>query len=191
MSDEILDKQKFNISEFLKKHKLKFLLSGVLIFFSIIAMIIYNEYKEKQNINISERFNKAKILITNGKSEDALEILEEIIFEENKFYSPSALNLVIDSKLVKDKKKVLSYYDQILLNNNLELEIKNLFIIKKIIFIGEDIEENELLKNLNPIIQSNSTWKNTALDYIKKYYLSKGELNKAKEFEVSLSKWKN
>ena len=145
MSDEILDKQKFNISEFLKKNKLKFLLSGVLIFFSIIAMIIYNEYKEKQNINISERFNKAKILITNGKSEDALKILEEIIFEENKFYSPSALNLVIDSKLIKDK-KVLSYYDQILLNNNLELDIKNLFIIKKIIFIGEDIEENELLK---------------------------------------------
>ena len=57
MSDEILDKQKFNISEFLKKNKLKFLMSGVLIFFSIIAMIIYNEYKEKQNINISERFN--------------------------------------------------------------------------------------------------------------------------------------
>ena len=75
-----------------------------------------------------------------------------------------------------------------MLNNNLELDIKNLFIIKKIIFIGEDIEENELLKNLNPIIQSNSLWKNTALDYIKKYYLSKGELNKAKEFEVSLSK---
>ena len=188
MSDEILDKQKFNISEFLKKHKLKFILSGVLIFFSIITMIIYNEYKEKQNINTSERFNKAKILIENGKSEDALEILEEIIFEENKFYSPSALNLVIDSKLVKDKKKVLSYYDQILLNNNLELDIKNLFLIKKIIFIGEDIEENELLKNLNPIIKSNSLWKNTALDYIKKYYLSKGELNKAKEFEVLLNK---
>ena len=82
-------------------------MSGVLIFFSIIAMIIYNEYKEKQNINISERFNKAKILIENGKSEDALKILEEIIFEENKFYSPSAPNLVIDSKLIKDKKSFI------------------------------------------------------------------------------------
>ena len=27
-------------------------------------------------------------------------------------------------------------------------------------------------------------WKNTASDYIKKYYLSKGEFNKAKEFEI-------
>ncbi len=188
MNDEIINNQKFNLGRFIKKNKRIFFLSAILIITSIIIMIIFNEYKEKQNINISEKYNKAKILIENGKSEDALEILEDIIFKENEFYSPSALNLIIDNNLVKDKKKVLSYYDQILLNNKLELDIKNLFIIKKIIFIGDSIEENELLNNLKPIILSNSLWKNTALDYIKKYYLSKGELNKAKEFENSLSK---
>ena len=39
------------------------------------------------------------------------------------------------------------------------------------------------LNNLKPIISSNSIWKNTAQDYIKKYYLSKNEFSKAKEFE--------
>ena len=48
-----------------------------------------------------------------------------------------------------------------------------------------NINENELLSSLKPIMQSNSLWKNTVSNYIKKYYLSKGELNKAKNFDIS------
>ena len=62
---------------------------------------------------------------------------------------------------------------------------KNLFIFKKVIFIGDEITENELLNNLKPLIRSNSLWKSTVSDYIKKYYLSKGEFLKAKEFTNS------
>ena len=36
-------------------------------------------------------------------------------------------------------KKILSYYDEIISNNNLDKETKNLFIFKKVIFIGDDI----------------------------------------------------
>ena len=38
--------------------------------------------------------------------------------------------------------------------------------------------------NLKPILRSNSLLKNQVSDYIKKYYLSKGEFKKAKEFEI-------
>ena len=50
--------------------------------------------------------------------------------------------------------------------------------------MGDNIEENELLNNLKPIIKSDSLWKTTISDYIKKYYLSRGEFNKAKEFQI-------
>ena len=115
-------------------------------------------------------------------------ILEKIIFEKNTFYSPSALNLIIDNNLTQDKKKILLYYDQIISKTKLDLETKNLFIFKKIIYIGDDIEENELLNNLNPIIRSNSLWKDTVSEYIQKYYLSSGQSKKAKEFENSINK---
>ena len=71
-------------------------------------LIIFNEYKKKQIIEISEKYNNAKILIENNNPTEALKILEEIIFKKNKFYSPSALNLIIDNKLIKDKKKFYS-----------------------------------------------------------------------------------
>ena len=77
----------------------------------------------------------------------------------------------------------MSYFDEIIVNSKLDVETKNLFIFKKTVFIGDDIKESELLSNLKPILKSDSLWKNTVSDYIKKYYLSKGEFIKAKEFE--------
>jgi len=183
MSDEIVNKPKFNFNEFFNKNKKKLILIVIILIFIIFTLIIFNEYKKKQFVEISERYNSAKILIEKNNSDEALKILEDIISKKNRFYSPSALNLIIDNKLIKDKKKVLSFFDEIILNNKLDIETKNLFIFKKVVFIGDEIKENELLNNLKPILKSDSLWKGTVSDYIKKYYLSKGEFIKAKEFE--------
>ena len=187
MNDEITDKSKISLANFYNKNKILIISTLIIIILSIIILIIIDGYKEKNNIKVSEQFNKAKILIENNNQQQGLEILEKIIFKNNKFYSPSALNLIIDKNLIKDKTKILYYFDLIIKNKKLDPEIKNLFIFKKIIYIGEDIEENKLLNTLSPIIQSNSLWKNSALDFIKKYYLSKGEFNKAKEFETKMN----
>ncbi len=183
MSDEIINKPKFNLNEFFNKNKKKLILIVITTIFIIFALIIFNEFKKKQLIEISEKYNSAKIFIEKNNSVEALTILEEIILKKNKFYSPSALNLIIDKNLIKDKKKILFYFDEIISNNKLDTETKNLFIFKKVVFIGDDIKENELLSDLKPILKSNSLWRGTVSDYIKKYYLSKGEFNKANEFE--------
>tara|TARA_X000000368_G_C22930746_1_gene667495 strand:- start:454 stop:1020 length:567 start_codon:yes stop_codon:yes gene_type:complete len=183
MSDEIINKPKFNLNEFFNKNKKSLVVTAITIILLLFAFIITNEYKKQKYIEISKNYNSAKIFIEKNKTNEALKILEEIIFKNNRFYSPSALNLIIDNKLIKDKKKILSYFDEIISNSKLDIETKNLFIFKKTVFIGDDIEENELLSSLKPILKSDSLWKDTASDYIKKYYLSKGEFIKAKEFE--------
>ena len=80
------------------------------------------------------------------KNHEAIKNFRTNCKKNNSFYSPSALNLIIDNNLIKDKKKILSYYDQIISKFKLRFEKKNLFIFKKIIFIGDDIKENELRK---------------------------------------------
>ena len=188
MDEEIINKQKFSFTEFFTKNKYKVLSLIILLIISLAAVIFIDEFKKRKNIEISQNFNKAKILIEKNRSQEAFTILEKIIFEKNSFYSPSALNLIIDNNFTQDKKKILLYYDQIISKTKLDFETKNLFIFKKIIYIGDDIEENELLTNLNPIIRSNSLWKDTVSDYIQKYYLSSGQSKKAKEFENSVNK---
>ena len=54
--------QKFNFSDFLKQNKLKIISVSSLSIISIVLFFIFNEMQEK-NIEISENFNKAKILI--------------------------------------------------------------------------------------------------------------------------------
>lgn len=184
MDDEIIKKPKFNFTNFFEKNKLKIISIITILITFLITLIIFNEYQNKQNIYISEKYNKAKILIEKNNSKDSLKLLEEIILKKNTFYSPSALNLIIDNKMIQDKEKVLNYFKIIIFDSKLDQETKNLFILKKVIYLGDDIEENELLNNLKPIIQSSSLWKSAASDYIKKYYFSKGEFSKAKEFEI-------
>ena len=99
MDEEILNKPKFNFNVFFQKNKSKIFSTIVLILIFFIILIFRNEYKKNLNIDISEKYNNAKILIENKNSQEALKILKNIILEKNKFYSPSSLNLIVDNNL--------------------------------------------------------------------------------------------
>ena len=186
MSSENQEVPKKSFLVFFKENRSRFLLIFIIIVLGLLIVIGLNEFNKKKSLKISQDFNKAKILIEKKDNNQAFNILEGIIFEKDKFYSPSSLNLIIDNELLKDKDKILSYYDEIISNSKLDNNTKNLFIFKKIIFIGDEINEIELLNNLKPLIQSNSIWKKSVEDYIKQYYLSKSEFEKAKEFNKSI-----
>ena len=65
---------------------------------------------------------------------------------------------------------------------SLDEEIKNLIIYKKALFNSDFASENDLLKILNPIINSKSIWKSHSLYLIAEYFYSKKQMQKAKEF---------
>ena len=119
MNDQITEKPKFNLNEFFNKNKIKIICIITIIISLIIFLIIFDAYKKKQNLDISEQFNKAKILIENKNNQEGLKILERIIVKKNSFYSPSALNLIVDKNLINDDTKILNYYDQIISSSNL------------------------------------------------------------------------
>ncbi len=183
MSDENNIKSENTLKDFLKKYKTLIISFSIISIVLIISIILLKEYKEKENILISQKFNSAKILVEKKDINLASKILEEIIYKKNVFYSPSSLNLIVEKNLINDKNKIISFYDEIISIPGLDKETKNLFILKKVIFLGDQISENDLLTNLKPIIQSQSIWKNTVSNYIYKYYLSKNEFNKAKNFK--------
>ena len=183
MSDENNIKTENTLKDFLKKYKTLIISLLIISIVLTISIIVFKEYKEKENIIISQKFNSAKILVEKKDIKTASKILEEIIYKKNIFYSPSSLNLIVEKNLINDKNKIISFYDEILSIPGLDKETKNLFTLKKVIFLGDQISENDLLVNLKPIIQSQSIWKNTVSNYIYKYYLSKNEFNKAKNFK--------
>ena len=73
-------------------------------------------------------------------------------------------------------------FDVLINETNLDEEIKYLVIYKKALFNSEFEEENNLIKIINPIINSESVWKSHALYLMADYFYSKKEKQKAKDF---------
>ena len=74
------------------------------------------------------------------------------------------------------------FFDIILSINTIDEENLNLIKIKKAIFLFNTEDEETIIKTLNPIINSNSVWRNMAIKLISDYFLSKDQKAKANEY---------
>ena len=108
--------------------------------------------------------------------------LIEIIYEKNPTYSPLALYFIIDKEIQSTNEEINQLFDVIIDEVNLDEEIKNLIIYKKGLFNSNFDTENNLIKILNPVINSDSIWKSHALYLMAEYFFDKNQNQKAKEF---------
>jgi predicted negative regulator of RcsB-dependent stress response len=189
MSNQILQESiQDRVSNFLKKN-LKSLF--IILIITVIFLIIFGYYshqKKQKDIVISDQFTYASILIKDKKINESKLLLENIIKKKHKFYSPLALNSLIDNELETDNKKIIDYFDQILAIKSINNENLNLIRIKKALFIFNGKNEELIIATLNPIINSNSVWKESAIKLIADYFSSKNEKNKAEEYYKLLNK---
>jgi predicted negative regulator of RcsB-dependent stress response len=148
----------------------------------IIGYLSIKEMKERNKLKLANQFN---IITINFKKEDkqtTIDQLINLINENDATYSPLALYFLIDNNLTNDNNEINGLFDEVINKTKLDKEIKNLIIYKKALFNSDSSSENDLLKILNPIINSESVWKSHSLYLIAEYFYSKNEKEKAKEF---------
>ena len=73
-------------------------------------------------------------------------------------------------------------FDKIIDNTKLDRETKNLFIIKKTFFLGDNINEADLLKNLNPLSSQTQYGKIQRVTISKNFIFQEKNLIKQKFF---------
>ena len=148
----------------------------------IIGYLSIKEMKERNKLKLANQFN---IITINFKKEDkqtTIDQLINLINENDATYSPLALYFLIDNNLTNDNNEINGLFDEVINKTKLDKEIKNLIIYKKALFNSDSSSENDLLKILNPIINSESVWKSHSLYLIAEYFYSKNQKEKAKEF---------
>ena len=177
-----------NFINFIKSNSKTFSYAAVILFLiiTVSSWLFYDS--EKKKIKISEDFIKAKILLQNQKEDEAKKILKEIIEKKNTIYASLSLFLLIDNNLIENKKLILDYFDNIISNNIYSDEDVNLLKLKKAIYISDIKEEEEMLKLLNPIINSDSVWKIQSLMFLGDFYYSLAQFEKAKQYYSILLK---
>ena len=170
------------IRNFFATYKKSLSIFIIIIISILIGYFAYTEYKENQTVKISDQYNSILSDYSDDNREKTRNLLVELIYKNDPTYSPLSLNFIIDNKLISDRSKINDLFDNIINKISLDREIKNLIIYKKALFNADDIQENELLGILKPILNSDSIWKSQALYLMAEYFFSKNEKQKSKEF---------
>jgi len=170
------------IKEFLIFNKKKIIFFLVSFLVILVFFFGYNEYKNKKKKNISDFYNSTIIEYSKDNIKKTVQDLIEIVKRKDSTYSPLSLYFIIDNDLISNKNEINDLFDIIINKTSLDPEIKNLVIYKKSLYNADQIGENELIKLLNPIINSKSIWKSHALYLLAEYFYSKNEKQKSKEF---------
>ena len=180
----IIDKNTRNerIKNFILKNKKSLIsfISVIILFF--ISFFVYEEYKDKKKIEISDQYNSLIIEFSNKNKELTKNGLVELVNKKDPTYSPLSLYFIIDNLLITEQSKVNELFDTVIKETSLDKEIKNLIIYKKALFNADNSSENQLMEILSPVINSESIWKSHALYLMAEYFYSKDENQKSKEF---------
>jgi len=165
----------------------KIIISTILLILILLSSyFLLKDYKYKKKIEVSELYNSILIQHSETNKTKTIDGLTNLIYEEDSTYSPLALYFIIDNLLIEDQVKVNELFDVVIDNGSLDKEIKNLIQFKKALYNSDNIDENQLLNMLKPLINSESIWKSHALYLMAEFFYSKNEKQKSKEFYTQI-----
>ena len=170
------------VRNFFVNNKNKIISTIVILIIILAGTYGFDSYKTNKKKEISNKFNLTTLTHSETTKEISVKNLVEIINEQDPTYSPLSLYFVIDNKLISNQSEINSYFDTLIEKTSLDEEIKNLVIYKKALFNSDQAQESDLLKILNPLINSKSVWKSHALYLMAEYFYSKDQKQKSKEF---------
>ena len=170
------------IKNFFINNKNKIIIFIVSILLISILFFGYLEYTKKENIKISNLYNKTIIDFNDKNKKRTSDTLIEIVNKKDPTYSPLSLYFIIDNNLLEDRNRINALFDILIQKTSLDKEIKNLLVFKKGLFNADQSNESELLEILDPLIKTESVWKSHALYLMAEFFYSKNEMQKSKEF---------
>jgi len=170
------------IKNFFINNKKKLISAISIILVIIIGYLGYEESKERSKIKLANQYNLALIDLNPDNKQKTIDEMVKVVKSNDTTYSPLALYHLLDNNLLDNNDQINTLFNELIEKTNLDNEIKNLIIYKKALFNSDFVSENELLKILNPVINSESIWKSHALYLLAEFFYSKDEKQKAKEF---------
>ena len=178
------------IKKFFKENIKKIFALFSIVITTLLVFFVYDEFKKRKNANLAEAYNRLIFNTNNFSNDEIKNKLIEIINGKVDTYSTLALYYIIDNNLVDDQDKINELFNTIIAINK-DTELKNLIIFKKALYFSDKLQENELLEILNPIINSESIWKQHALLLMGDFYFYNKQFSKSKEFFRKIIESKN
>jgi hypothetical protein len=174
------------IKNFFYNNKKNLIICLSIMIILLVSYFTYDKTRERNKIKLANQFNLILIEFDNKEKKETSNELSEIVNKQDVTYSPLALYFLLDNNLIEDKNEINILFDILIENTKLEREMKNLIIYKKALFNSNFVNEIDLIKILNPVINSESIWKSHGLYLLAEYFYSNNEKQKAKEFFLKI-----
>ena len=158
-------KEKLKDFYYKNKGKIFFSILVLLIFLISVIFIKYNDERKKKFV--SEKYIQAGLYLVSDKKENAKKLYEEIILNEDNFYSILALNIIIEKNLISDESKILKYFE--IVNKVTKTREQNdILKFKKALYLIKIGNSERGIILLNQLIKDNSSIKSLAEELIPK-----------------------
>ena len=178
------------IKNYFKKNFKKFLILLIAFLIILITLFTFDELKKRKKNKFAKVYNSIVFNTDKYSKIEKKNKMVEIINSKIETYSNLALYYLIDNNLVEDEKKIKDLFDKVI-SNTKDFEHKNLATFKKALYFSDKFSEIDLLEILNPVINSESVWKQHGLLLMGDYYFYNKEFNKSKEFFLKIVELKN
>ncbi len=172
--------RKLLIKNFFKKNYKKILFLFSFLICILIFYFGFLELQDRKKNKLAEKFNNIIFDKSFTNENDIKSQMIEIVNAKDSTYSILALYYLIDNKLLDNQNEINKLFDSIISIS--KKEDKKLIIFKKALYNSDKLTDNEILLILQPIINSESIWKQHALLLMADLYFKTKQLNKSRDF---------
>ena len=169
------------IKNFFKNNSKNIAISALFIITIVISFFAYDEIKKRKKEKIAVDYNRIIFNTDKYNQNDIKNEMIKIINEKVDTYSTLALYHLIDNNLIDDQNTISDLFDKVI-SINKDDELKNLIVFKKALYFSDKYTESKMLEILNPLLNSESIWKQHAFLLMGDYYFHKKQYTKSKEF---------
>ena len=169
------------IKNFFKNNSKNIAILVIFIIAIVISFFAYDEIKKRKKEKIAVDYNRIIFNTDKYNQNDIKNEMINIINEKVDTYSTLALYYLIDNNLIDDQNTISDLFDKVI-SINKDDELKNLIVFKKALYFSDKYTESKMLEILNPLLNSESIWKQHAFLLMGDYYFHKKQYTKSKEF---------
>ena len=169
------------IKNFFKNNSKNIAISALFIIAIVISFFAYDEIKKRKKEKIAVDYNRIIFNTDKYNQNDIKNEMIKIINEKVDTYSTLALYHLIDNNLIDDQNTISDLFDKVI-SINKDDELRNLIVFKKALYFSDKYTESKMLEILNPLLNSESIWKQHAFLLMGDYYFHKKQYSKSKEF---------
>lgn len=181
-----------NLKKLWEKYGLYIIIGVVFILTITVSFETFKVLHEKKNQTWSDKYAYALNLQLQGRYNESLNLLNEIVEHKHDVYSDLAKVQISNVYFEKgDSEKAIAELENIINDKNMNQKLKDISIIKLASYKLDTAPKDEIVTLLSPLAKSDNSWTNIAKEMLAMLEIREGNVEEAKKIYEEILSYPN